>query len=77
MEEKYRNAFSEVYCIIENMHPNIRKRININFIKFLEENKNNDYMPDPAKINLQSTENLMKETKIVLAILYDKNLKDN
>ncbi|MBQ7410060.1 MAG: hypothetical protein IJW20_01595 [Clostridia bacterium] len=77
MEEKYRNAFSEVYCIIENMHPNIRKRININFIKFLEENKNNDYIPDPAKINLQSTENLMKETKIVLAILYDKNLKDN
>lgn len=77
MEEKYRNAFSEVYCIIENMHPNIRKRININFVKFLEENKNNDYIPDPAKINLQSTENLMKETKIVLAILYDKNLKDN
>ena len=77
MEEKYRNAFSEVYCIIENMHPNIRKRININFIKFLEENNNNDYIPDPAKINLQSTENLMKETKIVLAILYDKNLKDN
>ena len=77
MEEKYRNAFSEVYCIIENMHPNIRKRINIKFIKFLEENKNNDYIPDSAKINLQSTENLMKETKIVLAILYDKNLKDN
>lgn len=77
MEERYRNAFSEVYCIIENMHPNIRKRININFVKFLEENKNNDYIPDPAKINLHNPENLMKETKIVLAILYDKNLKDN
>lgn len=77
MEERYRNAFSEVYCIIENMHPNIRKKISINFIKFLEENKNNDYTPDASKINLQNPNNLMKETKIVLAILYDKNLKED
>lgn len=70
MEEKYRNAFSEVYCIIENMHPDNR-----NFIRFLEEVKNDDYIPDPQKINLFLKENLMKETKIILAIIYEKNFK--
>ena len=27
MEDRYRDAFSEVYCIIENMHPNLKERI--------------------------------------------------
>lgn len=76
MEERYKNAFSEVYLIIENMHPNIKSKININFIEFLKKNKNDDYIPDASKINLQKPENLMKETKIVLAILYEKNLKE-
>lgn len=75
MEEKYRDAFSEVYCIIENMHPDNRRKINPNFIKFLEEVKNKDYIPDPQKINLLSKENLMKETKIILSIMYEKNFK--
>ncbi len=77
MEERYRNAFSEVYCIIENMHPNIRKKISKMFIDFLYENKNHSYIPDVSKINLQNPDNLMPETKIVLAILYDKNLKED
>ena len=76
MEDKYRDAFSEVYCIIENMHPNLKEKINENFIRFLKENKNNQYIPDAEKINLRNPENLMKETKIVLAIMYEKNLKD-
>lgn len=75
MEERYKNAFSEVYLIIENMHPNIKSKINIKFIEFLKKNKNDAYIPDASKINLQNPENLMKETKIVLAILYEKNLK--
>lgn len=77
MEDKYRDAFSEVYCIIENMHPNLREKISENFIKFLKENKNEQYIPDATKINLRNPENLMKETKIVLAIMYNKNLKEN
>ena len=76
MEEKYRNAFSEVYLIINNMPIELKKRINIKFIEFLKENKNNNYIPDPQKINLYSPENLLRETKIVLAILYDKNFKE-
>lgn len=77
MEDKYRDAFSEVYCIIQNMHPNLKQKISKKFISFLEENKNNDYVPDASKINLHNPENLMKETKIVLAIMYDKNIKEN
>ena len=42
---------------------------------FLEEVKNKDYIPDPQKINLLSKENLMKETKIILSIMYEKNFK--
>lgn len=34
-----------------------------------------NYIPNPEKISLFKPENLMKETKIVLAILYDKNIK--
>ena len=76
MEEKYRNAFSEVFLIINNMTIELKKRINVKFIEFLKENKNNNYIPDPQKINLHSPENLLRETKIVLAILYDKNFKE-
>ena len=76
MEERYKNAFSEVYLIIENMHPNIKEKISIKFVEFLRKNKNDNYIPDPLKINLQNTDNLMKETKIVLAIMYEKNLKE-
>ncbi len=77
MEDRYRDAFSEVYCIIENMHPNLKERISEKFIAFLKENKNNQYIPNAEKINLRYPENLMKETKIVLAIMYEKNLKEN
>lgn len=76
MEERYKNAFSEVYLIIENMHPNIRNKINAKFIEFLKKNKNDNYIPDSSKINLQNSDNLMKETKIVLAIMYEKSLKE-
>lgn len=75
MEEIWRDAFSEVYCIIENMHQENRRKINPNFIKFLKEVKNNAYIPNPEKINLFNKENLMKETKIILAIIYEKNFK--
>ena len=77
MEEKYKNAFSEVYLIISNMNPELKKRINKEFIEFLKDNKNNNYIPKPQKISLYKPENLLKETKIVLAILYDKNFKIN
>lgn len=76
MEERYKNAFSEVYLIIENLHPKIKEKISIKFVEFLRKNKNDNYIPDPLKINLQNTDNLMKETKIVLAIMYEKNLKE-
>ena len=76
MEEKYKNAFSEVYLIISNMNPELKKRINKEFIEFLKDNKNNNYIPNPQKISLYKPENLLKETKIVLAILYDKNFRD-
>ena len=55
MEERYKNAFSEVYLIIENMHPNIRNKFNAKFIEFLKKNKNDNYIPDSSKINLQNT----------------------
>ena len=58
------------------MEEKLKEKINENFIRFLKENKNNQYIPDAEKINLRNPENLMKETKIVLAIMYEKNLKD-
>lgn len=68
----YKIAFSEVLVIINNMHPENKKRIPNKFMNFLEESRYKDYTPSQEVINLENEKNLKKETKVILAIIYKK-----
>lgn len=65
---EYRNAYSEVLYLINNMQPENKNRIPKKFIEFLEDNKNYDYKI--SDISLENANSLKKETKIVLSIIY-------
>ena len=68
----YKLAFSEVLVIINNLHPENRKRIPNKFISFLEESKYKEYNPTHEEINLENEKKLRKETRVILAIIYKK-----
>ena len=68
----YKLAFSEVLVIINNLHPENRKRIPSKFIDFLEESRYKEYNPTQEEINLGNEKNLRKETRVILAIIYKK-----
>lgn len=68
----YKIAFSEVLVIINNMHPENKKRIPNKFMDFLEESRYKDYNPSQEDINLENEKNLKKETRVILAIIYKK-----
>ena len=68
----YKIAFSEVLVIINNMHPENKKRIPKKFMDFLEESRYKDYNPSQEDINLENEKNLKKETRVILAIIYKK-----
>lgn len=67
-QELYKDAFSEVVYLINNMRSENQAKISKKFIEFLEENKNNDYKP--SNISLENPDSLKRETKIVLSLIY-------
>lgn len=64
----YKNAFSEVLFLINQMHEENKNKISKNFLDFLKENQNNEYIP--TGISLEDTNSLKRETKIILSIIY-------
>lgn len=74
MEEKYRQAFSEVSCILKMMPEELCNNIPNSFKSFIEENKSDRYVKD---ISLPIEEqNLSSEAIAILAIIYENFLKD-
>ena len=67
-KERYSIAFSELIYIINNMSKTNREKIPEEFITFLEENKDKNYVPE--NISLSNKESLKRETKILIAIMY-------
>ena len=64
------NALAEVYDIIMHSEKTILEKIPHQFIKLLEDNKNNNY-----KVNIDYNENinnqkLLKDTRIILSLIY-------
>lgn len=64
----YKNAFSEVLFLINQMHEENKNKISKNFLEFLKENQNNEYVP--KDISLENINSLKRETKIILSIIY-------
>ena len=70
--ENYRNAFTEVYMVLEHLKKEDYDKISNDFIKVIDANKNNDYnfILDP---NLElKNQNLLPETRgILFNLFYD------
>lgn len=71
------NSLSEVYDIIMHSERDIINKIPKKFIKFIEENRNQDYIVNiNYNININS-QKLLKNTKLILSMIYRDYLVDN
>jgi len=66
----YKNAFKEVYVILENTDEGLLKKIPTKFMKFIKDNMNVDYKTN-IKTDIEiDKQDLLKETENVLALIY-------
>ena len=63
-------ALAEVYDIINHFEPDIYKKIPQDFINFVKQNKNNNYITKIDFSKSISEQNILKETKVILSIIY-------
>lgn len=76
MTIEYKNALSEVDAILNLLSEDMKNKISQSFLKFIEENKSQAYIPH-FNIDLPLNEQkLMKETKIILSLIYRSYLCD-
>lgn len=69
-----RQAFSDLSIIIKMMTNDMRKKINPEFIKFIEENKDTDYVSNINENIPLEKQNLKENTKTLLALIYREYL---
>lgn len=65
-----RQAFSDVSIIIKMMPNDMRQRIKPDFIKFVEENKDKDYVSNINENIPLEEQTLNENTKLLLALIY-------
>lgn len=65
-----RQAFSDVSIIIQMMPDSMKRKINQNFIKFIEDNKDTEYISNINKKIPLKNQALNETTKTVLALIY-------
>ena len=69
MKNKTNQAFSETYDVINHMSKEMQEKIPKSFINLIKENRDLDY-----KVNIDYSkdikEQLLKETKIILSLVY-------
>lgn len=70
IDEVYRNAFKEVFEILQNTENNLVDRIPTKFMNFLKDNMNVNY-----KTNISSSididkQDLLQETEAILSLIY-------
>lgn len=77
MENKYRKAYSEVSVILKKLKKEDYEKIPDKFLKLIERKKDKKYkfvLDDDKNIVEQ---NVLEETKAILAVLYNLYLSDN
>lgn len=70
IDNTYKNAFKEVYDILENTDKELLNKVPKKFIQFLENNMNKDYksnIKNDIEINKQ---NLLRETEAIISLIY-------
>lgn len=68
--EKFPNAYKEVYEILKYMDKKDVELIHNNFMEMLKHNMNNDYKFEIDENKDFEEQNLLKETKVLLAYIY-------
>ena len=66
----YRNAFKEVYEILENTEKDLIKKIPNEFIEFLKNNMNKEYQTNISVDLPLDKQPLLKETEYILALIF-------
>ena len=70
LDEKYKYAFCEALYVIKNLNEDNKSKISPNFIDFLEENQIQNYTVDLPTDVIRHPEQLRKETRTLLALIY-------
>ncbi len=76
MNENYQNALAEVNVILQLLPKDLFKKIPSSLLQFVEQKKSKTYIPH---MNLQQPiqkQKLLKETKIILSLIYRNYLCD-
>lgn len=69
---KTSQAFSEVYDILNHLEEELYNKIPTKFIAFLEDNMDREYIPNISYSKDISEQPLLRETKVILSIVYRK-----
>ena len=69
---KTNQAFSEVYDILNHLEEELYNKIPTKFITFLEDNMDKEYIPNISYSKDISEQPLLRETKVILSIVYRK-----
>lgn len=70
MNIEYRNALKEVDVVLNLLSEDMKNKIPQSFLKFIEENKSDEYTPY-LDMNLSlSKQKLMKVTMVILSLVY-------
>mgnify|MGYP004528659817 FL=1 len=70
MTIEYQNALAEVNEILKYLSKEVYEKIPTSFLKFVEENKSKDYIVDINPELSLDKQNLLKETRILLSLIY-------
>ena len=70
--ENYPNAYKEVYVILRNIKKEDLEKIPKSFIEMVKMNMNRDYKFELDSNKEFEEQNLLKETKVILAYIYMK-----
>ena len=74
--ENIENSFSEVFDILNNMEKELYNKIPKKFIKFIDDNRNREYIPNIDYSKSIAEQNILHDTEIILSIIYRKYLCD-
>lgn len=77
MNIKYQNALSEVDVILKIMQKDMLNRIPKPFLEFVEQKKSKSYMPNLDMELSLNEQNLLKETRAILSLIYRSYLCDS
>lgn len=70
LDNVYRNAFKEVYYILQNTDEELLNKIPTKFMDFIKNNMNENYEISISTDIEIDKQNLLKETESILALIY-------